>query len=241
MLTQGRIVGNHRRAFLAWAVTAAALAGLAGCEAGQQAIDSQRILGKWKLQGGGTTLEFYKDGTLREERINTGKGTYKFLDGGRLHMEVEGVLWGTHDINFKYQISGNELSLTPDNGGGRLALTLRYVRAELTPPARNRVAPRTLPFAASRRKLRRPSPPPTTADGPPIGGPSAARPHVAVPPAVPPPHPLFGCPGTSPARRPAVSYSRFRNTDNLEKNSHFRNKLGSRAGQVTMISLAVAG
>jgi hypothetical protein len=120
--------GQHTLRLLACSLTAAALAGFAGCDEGRRVIDSQRILGKWRLEGGWNTLEFFRDGTLREERINTGKGTYKLLDGNRIQMEIEGVLWGTNNVVFEYELSGNRLTLTPQGGG--VALTMRYTRLE---------------------------------------------------------------------------------------------------------------
>lgn len=116
----------RRAAAVFWAFVL--LTGLAapGCEAGKKIIDCQTIVGRWKRQGGSTTLEFFGDGTLVEQRINTGKGRYKFLDGGRLWMEVEGVLWGTNEVFFRYQLSGDELTLTPEGGG--VTVALRYVR-----------------------------------------------------------------------------------------------------------------
>jgi hypothetical protein len=91
---------------------------------GQQLTDSHRILGKWKQQDGSLTLEFFPNNTLREERLlNTGKGTYKMLPNRRMELKIEGVLWGKNEATVRYDISGDELVLTPDAGTG---LALRY-------------------------------------------------------------------------------------------------------------------
>ena len=91
---------------------------------GQQVTDSQRILGKWKQQDGSLTLEFFSGGTLREERpLGTGKGTYKLLPNRRMELKIEGVLWGHNEVTVRYDISGDELVLTPDAGVG---LAIRY-------------------------------------------------------------------------------------------------------------------
>jgi len=93
---------------------------------GQQITDSQRILGKWKQQDGSLKLEFFSDGTLREERLlNNGKGTYKLLPNRRMELKIEGVLWGHNEATVRYEISGDELVLTPDAGTG---IALRYRR-----------------------------------------------------------------------------------------------------------------
>ena len=94
----------------------------------RQSIDSQRILGKWELQGTSSTLEFFSDGTLREERLlNTGKGTYKLRPNHRIELDVEGVLWGRNQADFRYEISGEELLLTTDAGVG---ITLRFRKVD---------------------------------------------------------------------------------------------------------------
>jgi hypothetical protein len=91
---------------------------------GQQLTDSQRILGKWKQQDGSLTLEFFSDGTLREQRLlNNGKGTYKLLPNRRMDLKIEGVLWGHNEATVRYEISGDELVLTPDAGAG---IAFRY-------------------------------------------------------------------------------------------------------------------
>jgi hypothetical protein len=95
---------------------------------GQRVTDEQRILGKWKQQDGALSLEFFSDGTLREERpLNTGKGTYKLLPNRRIELKIEGVLWGQNEATCRYEISGDDLVLTPDAGVG-LALRYRKVR-----------------------------------------------------------------------------------------------------------------
>ncbi|OWK47503.1 hypothetical protein FRUB_01202 [Fimbriiglobus ruber] len=95
---------------------------------GQQIADSQRILGKWKQQDGSLSLEFFSDGTLLEERLlNNGKGTYKLLPNRKMELKIEGVLWGTNDATARYDISGDELTLTPDAGAG-IAIRYRKVK-----------------------------------------------------------------------------------------------------------------
>jgi hypothetical protein len=92
----------------------------------KQVTDSQRILGKWKQEDGSLTLEFFSDGTLREERaLNNGKGTYKLLPGGRIELKIEGVLWGENEATRRYEITGDELVLTTEGGAG---IALRYKR-----------------------------------------------------------------------------------------------------------------
>lgn len=72
------------------------------------------------------TLEFFPNGILREERLlNSGKGSYRLLSGQLIKMEIEGVLWGTNEATFRYNLSGDELLLTPDSGSG---IALRYKR-----------------------------------------------------------------------------------------------------------------
>src|SRR5689334_8106786 len=74
---------------------------------------------KWKQQDGSLTLEFCSDGTLREERLlDTGKGTYKLLPNRRMELKIEGGLWGHNEVTVRYEISGDELVLTPDAGAG---------------------------------------------------------------------------------------------------------------------------
>jgi hypothetical protein len=91
---------------------------------GVQITDEQRILGKWRQDNGAMSLEFFPDGTLREERaLNTGKGTYKILPGKKLELKIEGVLWGTNEALVRYDITGDEFTISPDAGAG---LTLRY-------------------------------------------------------------------------------------------------------------------
>jgi hypothetical protein len=95
---------------------------------GQKITDSQRILGKWKQQDGSLSLEFFSDGTLREERLfNTGKGTYKLLPNRRMELKIEGVLWGQNEMTVRYELSGDELVLTPDAGAG---FALRYRKVD---------------------------------------------------------------------------------------------------------------
>jgi hypothetical protein len=92
----------------------------------RQVTDVPLILGKWRQVDGSLTLEFFADGTLREERLlNTGKGTYKLLPGQRLELEIEGVLWGKNRVTARYTVSGDELLLTPEGGVG---IALRYKR-----------------------------------------------------------------------------------------------------------------
>jgi hypothetical protein len=93
---------------------------------GRKVTDSQRIRGKWKQQDGSLALEFFADGTLRETRaLNTGKGTYKLLPNRRIELKIEGVLWGHNEATMRYDLSDDELVLTPDAGAG---LALRYRR-----------------------------------------------------------------------------------------------------------------
>jgi hypothetical protein len=95
---------------------------------GQQVTDQQRLLGKWKQQDGVLSLEFFSDGTLKEERLlNTGKGTYKLLPNRRMDLKIEGALWGTNEATVRYDVNGDELVLTPDSGSG-LALRYRKVK-----------------------------------------------------------------------------------------------------------------
>jgi len=95
---------------------------------GKKVADSQLILGKWKQQDGPLSLEFHSDGTLREERaLNTGKGTWKILPGRKIELKIEGVIWGENEVTMRYDLSGDELVLTPDSGVG-LALRYRKVK-----------------------------------------------------------------------------------------------------------------
>jgi hypothetical protein len=85
------------------------------------------IVGRWRLDSNSTnTIEFFPDGTLRESALlkNT-NGKYTLLDGGRLKMETEGLLWGTNVSTWKYSISGDRLTLTLEGG---IALTLKWTR-----------------------------------------------------------------------------------------------------------------
>jgi hypothetical protein len=93
-------------------------------DAGRRVTDAQRILGKWKQQDGPLALEFFSDGTLREERLlNNGSGTYKLLPNRRIELKIDGVLWGQNEGTMRYEISGDELVLTSDGSAG---LALRY-------------------------------------------------------------------------------------------------------------------
>ncbi len=97
-------------------------------EANARVAEEQRVLGKWKQLDGALSLEFFSDGTLREERpLNKGKGTYKLLPGRRMDLKIEGVLWGHNEVTVRYEITGDELVLTPDSGAG-LALQYRRVK-----------------------------------------------------------------------------------------------------------------
>lgn len=95
--------------------------------AGVKLTDEQRILGKWKQQDGSLTMEFFRNGTLREERmLNNGNGTYVLLPNRRIDLKIEGVLWGQNEMIARYDIEGDELVLTPDSGVG---IAIRYRRA----------------------------------------------------------------------------------------------------------------
>lgn len=85
------------------------------------------IVGKWQLDtSSSNTIEFFPDGTLRESALlRTSNGKYTLLDGGRLKMETEGILWGTNVSTWKYTINGDKLTMTMENG---LAISLNWTR-----------------------------------------------------------------------------------------------------------------
>ena len=94
----------------------------------RQMTDSQRILGEWQQQNSSLTMEFFSDGSLQEKRLfDTGNGTYTLLPNGRIELKIEGVLWGQNEMTLRYEISGDELSLTSDGGAG---IALRYTRVK---------------------------------------------------------------------------------------------------------------
>jgi hypothetical protein len=84
--------------------------------------DSQRILGKWQKLNplhNNLFIEFKSDGTLLDDTaFSTLKGTYKLLDDRRIDMEIQGQIMGTNKAIIRYEITGDELLLTPDTGAG---------------------------------------------------------------------------------------------------------------------------
>lgn len=98
-------------------------------ESGMRLTDSSKIIGKWQQVDGLLSFEFFPDGTLLEVRpLNTGKGTYRILGDGRMHLSIEGALWGTSELDVKYEIDGDSFSITNSSGG--FAPTLRYRRVK---------------------------------------------------------------------------------------------------------------
>jgi len=73
------------------------------------------IIGKWKATDGGSTIEFFQDGTVRIKGdtgfgIKLGDSTFKVLDGGRI--KIDGGL----GMEFKISVSQEDLTLTDPQG-----------------------------------------------------------------------------------------------------------------------------
>lgn len=85
------------------------------------------IVGTWQSDANSAnTIEFFPDGTLRETApLKTSNGKYVLLDGSRVKMEIDGVLWGTNVIVWKYAVDGNKLTMATEGG---VAMTLTWTR-----------------------------------------------------------------------------------------------------------------
>src|SRR6266404_1730196 len=96
---------------------------------GYQVALAPSIVGKWQSDADSSnTIEFFPDGTLREVALlKTSNGKYVLLDGGRLKMEIDGLLWGTNTATWKYSINGNNLTMTTE---GAVGLTLNFTRTK---------------------------------------------------------------------------------------------------------------
>lgn len=77
-----------------------------------------RIIGQWESTAAAShKIEFFADGTFRETALLvTNNGTYTLLDGNRIKMEAEGLLWVANTTIFRYLIEGDTLTLTIDEG-----------------------------------------------------------------------------------------------------------------------------
>lgn len=105
------------------------LVSLALGDLGCSGLLAPSIVGKWELDGTPSNkMEFFPDGTLRETALlNTSNGKYTLLDGNRMKMEIDGILWGTNVTTFKYSIEGDKLTMTGEEG---LSVTLNWRRSK---------------------------------------------------------------------------------------------------------------
>ncbi len=87
------------------------------------------IVGRWQSDANSSnTIEFFSDGTLREVALlKSSNGKYVLLDGDRMKLEIDGILWGTNVNTFKYSISGDKLTMTTEGGIG---ITLNWTRVK---------------------------------------------------------------------------------------------------------------
>lgn len=71
------------------------------------------ILGKWQHTGSNETLEFFKNGTVSafEDGKSMG-GSYKFIEEGRIQLEIGGIGVLAGPIVAKISITGDEMDLT---------------------------------------------------------------------------------------------------------------------------------
>jgi hypothetical protein len=74
------------------------------------------IVGKWQKVDGSDMIEFYQNGTLNIKGTaglfkKSGTGTYKFIDDGRVKLEM-----GGSGIEVKITVSKEELTLTDPEG-----------------------------------------------------------------------------------------------------------------------------
>lgn len=80
-------------------------------------LRQKSIVGKWQPTSGTETMEFFKDGTVATEggpMALTGK--YTILDEKRLKIEFGGMGALAGPMMATYEISGDELTLTAQNG-----------------------------------------------------------------------------------------------------------------------------
>jgi hypothetical protein len=87
------------------------------------------IVGKWQSTANSSnTLEFFSDGKVRDSgSFKTCNGTYTILDGERIKMEIEGVMWGTNISTLHYSISGDKLTLTTE---GPVGIAVNWTRVK---------------------------------------------------------------------------------------------------------------
>ena len=111
---------TRRVSLLLWVLC---LTGLASCAN----LLVPGIVGTWQSDANSAnTIEFFPDGTLRETALlKTSNGKYVLLDGNRVKMEIDGVLWGTNVIVWKYVVDGNKLTMSTEGG---VAMTLNWTR-----------------------------------------------------------------------------------------------------------------
>jgi hypothetical protein len=90
------------------------------------------VIGKWMNFKETESLEFFDDGTIviiDKRGVNPKlKGNYRFLDEGRLRVDIKGGLYAKliPPMHFKISISGNEIVLTDEPDGA--ATTYKRIR-----------------------------------------------------------------------------------------------------------------
>lgn len=77
----------------------------------------QKFVGKWQNTQLGTTIEFFKDGTITVTSSTWGvdtsvTGSYRVLDDKSLRIDSSGGLFGGGSAVCQYSISGDTLKLT---------------------------------------------------------------------------------------------------------------------------------
>jgi hypothetical protein len=104
-------------------------------EVGKRLLGQQSIVGKWEYifedRSGKQTLEFFPDGTYYfSAPVNSTKGTYALLDGGRLKTEHPGLVYGTAIDTYYYSMDNQKLKITNDQLGGALSLANEWTSAK---------------------------------------------------------------------------------------------------------------
>jgi len=96
---------------------AACCASVPGCGYVKALTDSQLIVGPWENASGMETLEFYSNGDFEDRAVlGSTRGTWKMPGDQRLQMEMPGIFYGKINGEWKYELSGDKLTLKSSDG-----------------------------------------------------------------------------------------------------------------------------
>lgn len=109
---------NKRRLFNSCVFLAAAVT-LQGCVTGgtDDAKFASTITGKWQMVSGSKTLQFQPEATdYRPGAANISGKEYQYEFPDDTHIRFFNGPKGSHALAYKFQVSGNQLTLQPQNG-----------------------------------------------------------------------------------------------------------------------------